>query len=139
MRKINIFRFAIGLLLFSLGVATGLVAQTNSNSPQRIEKNRINLTGAPGMEVIVSTADYKPGESMEAPHIHHGIEVAYVIQGGMVQVPGKEDPVMFPTGASGTNLRDVKHGGLKVVGDTTLRFFTVHIVDKEKPLFDYSR
>ncbi|MBS0399888.1 MAG: cupin domain-containing protein, partial [Proteobacteria bacterium] len=37
------------------------------------------------------------------------------------------------------NLRDVKHGGFKVVGDAPLKLFTVHIVDKGRPLYDYSR
>jgi hypothetical protein len=36
------------------------------------------------------------------------------------------------------NLRDVKHGAFKVVGDTSLRLLTVH-VDKDKPLYDYVR
>jgi hypothetical protein len=30
-------------------------------------------------------------------------------------------------------------GGFKVVGDTSLKLFTVHIVDKGKPLYDYSK
>ena len=34
-------------------------------------------------------------------------------------------------------LREVKHAGFKVVGDTPLKLFTVHIVDKGKPLYDY--
>jgi len=50
-------------------------------------------------------------------------------------VPGK-DPTPLPTGLSLMNLRSVPHGGWKVVGDTTTRLFTVHIVDKGKPLND---
>jgi hypothetical protein len=34
------------------------------------------------------------------------------------------------------NLRDVAHGGFKVVGDKTIKLLTVHIVDKGKPLYD---
>ena len=66
------------------------------------------------------------------------IEAAYVVQGASVQSPGK-DPMPLPTGATLLNLRDVKHGGFKVVGDTSLKLFTVHIVDKGKPLYDYSK
>ena len=137
MKNSAIHSSLVGLLLFGLGVATGLVAQTNSDSPQRIEKNRTDLSGASGMEVIASTAEYKPGENIEM-HLHHGVEAAYVIQGAMVQTPGK-DPTTLPTGASILNLRDVKHGGFKVVGDTSLQLFTVHVVDKGKPLYDYSK
>ena len=123
--------------IFGAGVATGLFAQPNmaTDSPQRVEQKRTDLTGAPGMEVIASTAEYKPGDMINL-HIHHGIETLYVIQGGMIQVPGK-DPVPLPTGATLQFLRDAKHAGFKVVGDSSLKLFTVHVVDKGKPLYDY--
>jgi hypothetical protein len=68
--------------------------------------------------------------------LHHGIEAAYVVQGAMVQAPGR-DATSLPTGVTALNLRDVKHGGFTVVGDTPLKLFTVHVVDKGKPLYDY--
>jgi len=123
--------------VFCLGVASTLVAQTLTDSAQRVEQKRADLSGAPGMEVIASVGEYKPGDGIEL-HFHHGIEAAYVVQGAMVQAPGRE-PSPLPTGASLLNLRDVKHGGFKVVGDTSLKLFTVHIVDKGKPLYDYTK
>ena len=54
----------------------------------------------------------------------------------MVQLPGKE-AMMLPTGAPIWNLRDVNHGGFKVVGDAPLILLTVHIVDKGKPVYEY--
>ena len=137
MKKTLAIHTLAGVALFGLGLTTGLVAQTYNDSRQRVELKRADLSGAPGMEVIASTAEYKNGDAIDL-HIHHGIEAAYVVQGGMVQVPGK-DPMPLPTGASLLNLRDVKHGGFKVVGDTPLKLFTVHIVDKGKPLYDYSK
>ena len=137
MKTVSMRQLSAALALFGTGVVTGLVAQTTTDSPQRVEQKRADLSGAPGMEVIASTGEYKPGESIDL-HIHHGIEAAYVVQGASVQAPGK-DPAMLPTGASLLNLRDVKHGGFKVVGETPLKLFTVHIVDKGKPLYDYSK
>jgi len=133
MKKTHLARGAAAVVLFGLGVATGLVAQV-TDSPQRVELKRADLSGAPGMEVITSTAEYKPGETV-ALHFHHGIEALYVVQGARVQVPGK-DPMTLPTGGSLLNLRDVKHAGFTVVGDTSLKLFTVHVVDKGKPLYD---
>ena len=127
----------LGLFIFGTGIATGLVAETLTDSPQRIEQKRADLSGASGMEVITSTAEYKTGESIDI-HFHHGIEAAYVIQGAMIEMAGKE-PRMLATGANILNLRDVKHGGFKVVGQTSLKLFTVHIVDKDEPLYDYSK
>ena len=126
-----------GVLLFGLGVATGQLAQTSTDSPQRVEQKRTDLTGAPGMEVIASVAEYKPGDSIRL-HTHHGVEAAYVLQGASVQLPGK-DPMALSTGATLLNLRDVKHAGIKIVGDTSLKLFTVHVVDKGKPLYDYAQ
>ena len=130
-------RSLAGVLLFGVGVVTGLVAQTSSDSPQRVEQKRTDLSGAPGMEVIASVAEYKPGDSIGL-HSHHGVEAAYVLQGASVQVLGK-DPMALATGATVLNRRDVKHGGYKIVGDTSLKLFTVHIVDKGKPLYDYAQ
>lgn len=124
-------------LVFGAGFATALVAQTYTDSPQRIELKRTDLTGAPGMEVIASTAEYKTGDSIER-HSHPGVEVAYVLQGASIQVPGKE-PSTLPTGTTLLNLRDVKHAGFKVVGDVPLKLFTVHVVDKGQPLYDFSK
>ncbi len=126
-----------GAALFALGYATSLVAQTYGDSPQRVEVRRADLGGSTNMEVIESTAEYKKGDEV-ASHFHHGIEAAYVVQGSMIQVPGK-DPVMQPTGTVLLNLRDARHGGYSVVGDTPLKLFTVHIVDKGAPLYDYSK
>jgi quercetin dioxygenase-like cupin family protein len=136
MTSATVVRSFGAILLFGLGVATGIVAQTRTDSPKRVEQKRADLSGAPGMEVIASTAEYKPGEGIDL-HFHHGVEAAYVLQGARVQTPGK-DPITLATGATIMNLRDVKHGGFKVVGDTSLKLFTVHVVDKGKPLYDYS-
>jgi quercetin dioxygenase-like cupin family protein len=125
-----------GVLLFGLGVATGQLTPPASDSAQRVEQKRTDLSGAPGMEVIASLAEYKPGDVVRA-HTHHGVEMAYVLQGARVQVAGKE-PTTLPTGATLMNLRDVKHAGFTVTGDTALKLFTVHVVDKDKPLYDYA-
>jgi quercetin dioxygenase-like cupin family protein len=123
-----------GAALFGLGLATGLTAQPLTDSPQRQEQKRTDLSGAPGMEVIASIVEIKPGDSSEL-HSHHGVEAFHVLQGASVQAPGKE-PMMLPTGLTALNLRDVKHGAFKVIGTTPLKLLTVHIVDKGKPLYD---
>ena len=136
--KLNTLVWSLaGATLFVVGVATGQLAQPSTDSPQRVEQKRTDLTGAPGMEVIASVAEYKPGDSLGL-HSHHGVEVAYVLQGAGVQLQGK-GPMAVPTGATLLNLRDVKHAGFKIIGDTSLKLFTVHVVDKGKPLYDSSQ
>jgi len=120
---------------FSLGAATVVTAQKYTDSSQRQEQHRADLSGAEDMEVIVSVAEYQPGETIRR-HYHHGLEAAYVINGAEVTAPGK-GPFTLPTGKTVLNLRDAAHGGLTVTGEQTLSLFTVHIVDKHEPLYDY--
>lgn len=135
MNRKTVISSLAGASLFVLGIATGVLAQASSDSPARIEQKRADLSGAPGMEVIASIAEYKPGDSV-ALHVHHGIEATYVAQGSIIQIAGK-DPMPLATGSTLFNLRDVQHAGFKVVGDEPLKLFTVHVVDKGKPLYDY--
>jgi|HubBroStandDraft_6_1064221.scaffolds.fasta_scaffold1191364_2 quercetin dioxygenase-like cupin family protein len=111
------------------------IAAYSQDSPQRKELRRVDLSGASGMEIVSSISEFKPGEELPR-HIHHGVEAGYVVQGAMVQTPGQA-PNMLATGAPILNLRDVPHGGFKVVGPGNLILFTVHTVDKGKPLYDW--
>ena len=105
MRKTIVVQSLAGTLLFGLGVATGLVGQTSSDVPQRVEQKRTDLSGAPGMEVIASTTEFRPGEAIGL-HFHHGVEAAYVLQGARVQSPGQEARTIA-TGTTILNLRVV--------------------------------
>jgi quercetin dioxygenase-like cupin family protein len=126
-----------GLIVAASILAAGICVQAYSQNDiaARKELKRTDLSGAPGMEVISSITEYKAGDEIPL-HSHHGVETGYVLQGTMIQAPGK-DPTMLPTGAPILNLRDVPHAGFKVVGPEGLKLFTVHIVDKGKPLYDW--
>jgi quercetin dioxygenase-like cupin family protein len=134
MKRISLRTVVGGIALFAAGYVTSLVAQTPGDVPQRIEQKRADLSGAPGMEVVESFTTFKKGEYLPS-HFHNGIEAALIVQGSMVQV-GDKPPTMQETGTVLMNLRDARHGGYKVVGDTPLKIFAVHIVDKGKPLYD---
>ena len=120
--------------LFGVLLAFTLVSTAHSqDSPFRKELKRADLTGT-SMEVITSINEIKPGEASPL-HIHHGEESFYVMEGGTIELPdGKQ--VLFPTGTTGINRRDAPHGAFKVVGDKAIKYLSVHIVDKDKPLYD---
>jgi quercetin dioxygenase-like cupin family protein len=117
-------------------LATVSAASVSGDLAARRELKRADLSGAPGMEVITSITEIRKGEGIPR-HAHHGIETGYVLQGAMIQLPGQA-PTQMATGASFMNLRDVAHAGFTVVGDTPLRLLTVHIVDKDKPLYEWA-
>jgi mannose-6-phosphate isomerase-like protein (cupin superfamily) len=122
-------RIFLGMLL-----ATVLASAANAqDSPYRKELNRSDLAGT-NMEVITSISEIKPSEASTL-HIHHGEESYYFLEGGTIETPdGTQVPV--PTGATGINVRDIPHGAFKVVGDKPIKYLSVHIVDKGKPLYD---
>ena len=124
------------ILSIALALMLPLAAQAQG-TPERKELKRVDLDGAPGMEVVTSITEYKPGDLLPA-HLHHGVESLYVVQGAMIQLPGKP-AAMLATGTAITNLRDVMHGGFTIVGETSLKLLTVHIVDKGKPLYDVAK
>jgi quercetin dioxygenase-like cupin family protein len=134
MKRISLRTVVAGMALFAAGYVTSLVAQTPGDIPQRHEEKRSDLAGAPGMEVVESFTTFKKGEYLPS-HFHHGIEAALIVQGSMIQV-GDKPATMQETGTVLLNQRDARHGGYKVVGDTPLKIFAVHIVDKGKPLYD---
>jgi quercetin dioxygenase-like cupin family protein len=125
-----LFRVPAGFILASL-IALPALGQDGST---RTVLNQGDLSGAPGMEIISSILVVEPGASIPR-HFHNGNEAGRVLEGAMIQFPGKE-PKLLATGTPIWNLRGVFHGGFKVVGDKPLRLYTVHVVDKGKPLFD---
>ena len=114
------------------GLATVAPAQ---DSAARKELKRADVSGAPGMEIISSITELKPGDEFPR-HLHHGVEAGYVVQGGMIQNPGQQ-PTMLATGAPIFNLRDAPHAGYKVIGPGNIILYTTHVVDKGKPLYDW--
>jgi len=109
------------------------VAQEDLNPRHRQELKRENVAGT-NMEVVMSVVEVQPGELISR-HIHHGEEAFYVLQGATLETPdGKQ--IKLVAGATAINHRDVPHGGVKVVGETPLKYLAVHVVDKGAPLYD---
>ena len=126
---------SVAILLACALLATAWAATVQGDLPQRQELKRADLSSE--MEVITSVSELKKGETV-ARHSHHGIETGYVLQGSMVQLPGQA-PTMMQTGSSFMNPRDVAHAGFTVVGDQPLKLLTVHVVDKGKPLYEWTQ
>ena len=68
MKSIRPALFVTALALISSTVGS-VYAQ---DAPGRKEMRRVDLSGAPGMEVVLSISEYKPGDSLPA-HLHYGI------------------------------------------------------------------
>ena len=128
-------RLSVVIVSICAMIATVWADTPSGDLPQRQELKRADLTSSADMEVITSISEIKKGEKIPR-HSHHGIETGYVLQGTMVQFPG-QPPTMMQTGSAIMNLRDVPHAGFTVVGDQPLKLVTVHVVDKNKPLYEW--
>jgi len=128
-----IARTGIFAVIVAVAFAGLTHAQDSLDPKSRQELKRADLTGT-NMEVIISVIENQPGETIE-PHIHHGEEAFYVLQGATLETAdGKQ--ITLPAGASAINRRDVPHAGLKVLGNAPFKYLAVHIVDKGAKLYD---
>lgn len=118
--------------VLALLIAVAPFAAGAAGELKRTVLKRVDLTGVDGIEIITTLIEAGPGTHL-ARHSHHGDEVLYVLQGGTIQVPGK-DPVAMTPGQTLHFPRGMVHGGFDVVGDSTIKGLTVHVVDKGKPL-----
>jgi quercetin dioxygenase-like cupin family protein len=132
MRSLPLARLLLAACVCSLALGAGA---PSNDSPNRHELKRADLSGAPGMEVITSISVYQIGDVIPR-HLHHGVETGYVLQGSSIQLRGQA-PTRLETGSPILNLRDVPHAGFKVLGPEPLKLLTVHVVDKDKPLYDW--
>lgn len=111
-------------------------AQADTFSANRVEINRADLDTRNPIEVISSISTFKAGDNIPA-HFHNGIETAYIIQGATL-IDDSGAIVTMKTGETLFNLQKQIHGGITIAPKNELKLFTVHIVDKYKPLYNFA-
>ncbi len=131
MMKAGLGEFAM-MLAAILPLAPVAAGAAQAQEVKRTEIGRTPVSGDDSKEIIVQIVEAPPGAISER-HYHNGEEFYYVLEGGKIQMPGKE-PQERPAGAHGVNLREVPHAGYKVVGDKTIKTLSFYVVDKGKPL-----
>jgi quercetin dioxygenase-like cupin family protein len=119
------------------GIALGAAATHGLQAQQEIKRNVLqhaDLTGSTTTEVYMTMIEAPPGSAF-APHIHHGDEFTYVVEGALdLDVAGQGTKSVKAGDTIHVN-RETVHGG-KVASATPLKLLAVHIVDKGKPLVD---
>lgn len=119
------------------GAALGVAGTQGLYAQQEIKRNVVqhaDLTGTTTTEVYMTVIDAPPGSAF-APHVHHGDEFTYVLQGSVELDVAGQGARTVKAGDSIHIERETVHSG-KVAGDTPLKLLAVHIVDKGKPLVD---
>ncbi len=125
---------AVGLVIAAAGP---LGAQVSSPAPGPIRAvlhivNRADVTGIPGKEGIMVTAEWPPGATT-GRHTHHGDEYAYVVDGAVQVHADGQPPHIMHAGDSWHMPAGTVHETTNVSGAVahTMSFF---VVDKGKPL-----
>ena len=133
----NNLKLAVALLC---GVGLGAVATSQLSAAPEIKRDVLqhaDLTGSSTTEVYMTMIEAPPG-SVFAPHIHHGDEFTYIMEGAVdIDVAG-QGTKSFKAGDSIRVNRDAVHGG-KVASATPAKLLAVHIVDKGKPLAEAAK
>ncbi|GLS43495.1 cupin domain-containing protein [Methylobacterium brachythecii] len=116
-----------------LALATALLGgPVSAQEVKRTDLGRSPLSGDESKEIVMQLVEIPPGATSRR-HFHNGQEAFYVMEGGKVQLPGK-DAIDRAAGEHGINQREVPHAGYTNVGDKPIKILSVYIVDKDKPL-----
>lgn len=98
----------------------------------RTELNRADVSGAEGLEAVVSRLEIAPGATVP-PHSHPGDEHLIVLAGGSLSLPdGKV--LEFKPGMAMMFPKGKVHGNLTNMGTAPIVVYTTHIVEKGQPL-----
>jgi quercetin dioxygenase-like cupin family protein len=117
------------------GIALGAAATHGLTAAPEIKRDVLqhsDLTGSSSTEVYMTVIEAPPGASF-APHIHHGDEFTYVMEGALDLDVAGQGTQSVKAGDTIHVSRETVHGG-KVAGATPAKLLAVHIVDKGKPL-----
>ena len=114
-----------------IGIAVDRVAFAQQPSIKRTILLRADDPGSAGYEAIMGVAEIPPG-AMSGKHRHHGIEIAYVLEGSVVVEHEGQAPMTLKAGEAFKNEADVHNA--RNTGSTPVKILAVYLVEKGKPL-----
>jgi len=114
-----------------IGIAVDRVAFAQQPSIKRTILQRADDPGSAGYEAIMAVAEI-PAGAMAGKHRHHGIELAYVLEGSVVVERDGQAPVTLKAGEAFKN--DVGVHNARNTGKTPVKILAVYLVEKGKPL-----
>ncbi len=131
-------RYFTALLAFGLlsgGVAIGVVVDRVAFAQQPgIKRTILQRTDDPGAatyEAVMGVAEIPPGE-MSGKHRHHGIELAYVLEGSVVVERDGKPSVTLKAGEAFKN--DAEIHNARNMSTSLVKILAVYLVEKGKPL-----
>ena len=116
-------------------VALAAVAGLAAAEPPAAKRTILQRVDAqPGQEVIVATVE-NPVGALPMRHLHHGVEIGYVIEGQIELTVEGQGSHVYKAGDSFVVPRETPHAG-HPVGPGPARTMSTYVVDKGKPLVE---
>jgi quercetin dioxygenase-like cupin family protein len=121
------------ILALALGVALDrTVLAQQQQGMKRTILLRTDDPAAPSQELVLGLAEIQPGAN-SGRHVHHGVEVGYVLEGTLsIEYPGKP-AVTVKTGETFKN--EGPHTAVNP-GKTLTKVLAAYLVEKGKPIAD---
>ena len=93
---------------------------------------RVDVPSSSTHEAVMATAEIQPGASA-GRHLHHGVEIGYVLEGSVVFDHQGRPPVTKKAGDVFQNDVAAVHDA-RNTGTTPVKILAIYVVEKGKPL-----
>jgi quercetin dioxygenase-like cupin family protein len=129
----------IATLVVGAGIGIGVDRAVLAQQPgiTRTILQRVDAPASKTHEAVMAVAELQPGGSA-GKHIHHGVEIGYVIEGSVVFEHEGREPVIKKAGEVFQNNVLAVHDA-KNTGKTPAKILAIYIVEKGKPLAEATR
>lgn len=116
----------------ALGMGLDRAVLAQQSGITRTVLQRMDVPASTTHEAVMAMATLAPGASA-GRHIHHGLEMGYVVEGTVVFEHQGRAPVTKKAGESFDNAVAAPHDA-KNIGTMPAKILAVYIVEKGKPL-----
>ena len=115
-----------------LGAMLDRVVVAQQTGITRTVLQRVDVPSSTTHEAVMATAELQPGASA-GRHLHHGVEIGYVLDGTVVFEHAGRPPVTKKAGEVFQNDVAAAHDA-RNTGKTPAKILAVYVVEKGKPL-----
>ena len=130
-RRLALAATALVVSGIGVGIAADRVALAQQTGIKRTILQRVDEPGSANYEAIMGISEIPPGGT-SGKHRHHGIELAYVLDGSVVLEHEGKAPITVSAGQAIKNESEVHNATNK--GSKPVKILAVYLVEKGKPL-----
>ena len=118
-----------------IGIAADRLAFAQPQQPSAIKRTvlqRVDAPGNPGYEAVMAIAEIPAGAS-SGKHFHHGVELAYILDGSMTVEAAGKPVASYKTGEPLKNDSGGVHNAINK-SKKPVKILAVYLVEKGKPM-----